>query len=96
MEKIIKILKNRFSLKVDITNEFAIISVFTENDIGLTSIFCNFNSERMSYSYIDFRDMIMRKEKFVSKKKLLEFIADLILYPKIKYKRIDNFNKELI
>jgi len=94
MERIIKTLNNQLNLKIDISKQFLLISVFGKNGIGLSSIFCNFNSERMSYSYIDFRDMINRKERYVSKKKLFEFIADLIKYPNLKYKKINEYFNE--
>lgn len=92
MEKILKVLNNRFNLKLEIRKEFILIQVFNKNNDLISGIYCNFNQERTTYSYFEFREMFGRmKEHHVSKKKLLEYIADLIKYPNLKYKRINEF-----
>jgi len=91
MLKIIKILLNRFNIKIQVHKEFISIHIVDKEKICLSVIYCNLNIERTTYSYIDYRKIGKRTEHRVSKDKLFEFIADLILYPKTEYKRIDNF-----
>ena len=97
LEKVLRILTNRFKrigLKIytkESNTKYITILVYNLDNAVISSIFFNFNEERFSYSYMDFRTMGKRTEKYVSKKELLEYIADLILDSKLKYKKINQF-----